>query len=113
MLERMYSTMGSLARRTEQAAANLEQSAASMEQIGSTVRQTSDHTAEAAKVAGHNAEVATGGWPVKPSVPGAELGFTSNEAFHLHTLPKRIVIVGRGYVAVEFASMTSIWWFSV
>lgn len=49
--------------------------------------------------------IATGGWPVKPSIPGAELALTSNEAFHLATLPKRIVIVGGGYIAVEFASI--------
>jgi len=49
--------------------------------------------------------IATGGWPVKPSMPGAELGFTSNEAFHLDTLPGRIVVVGGGYIAVEFASI--------
>ncbi len=49
--------------------------------------------------------IATGGWPVKPPIPGAELGITSNEAFHLTELPKRIVIVGGGYVAVEFASI--------
>jgi len=49
--------------------------------------------------------IATGGWPVKPSIPGAALGFTSNEAFHLAGLPARIVIVGGGYVAVEFASI--------
>ena len=57
-----------LSSRTEQAAANLEQSAASMEQIGATVRQTSDHTAEAARVAGHNAEVAAGGGAVMREV---------------------------------------------
>ena len=49
--------------------------------------------------------IATGGWPVKPALPGAELAFTSNEAFHLDTLPKRMVIVGGGYIAVEFASI--------
>ena len=49
--------------------------------------------------------IATGGWPVKPALPGAELAFTSNEAFHLVTLPKRMVIVGGGYIAVEFASI--------
>jgi glutathione reductase (NADPH) len=49
--------------------------------------------------------IATGGWPVRPSIPGAELGFTSNEAFHLPRLPRRIVIIGGGYVAVEFASI--------
>ena len=49
--------------------------------------------------------IATGGWPVKPALPGAELAFTSNQAFHLDTLPKRMVIVGGGYIAVEFASI--------
>ncbi len=49
--------------------------------------------------------LATGGWPVKPDIPGAELAFTSNEAFHLPTLPRRIVIIGGGYIAVEFASI--------
>jgi len=49
--------------------------------------------------------VATGGWPVKPDIAGAELGFTSNEAFHLAQMPARVVIVGGGYIAVEFASI--------
>ena len=49
--------------------------------------------------------IATGGWPVKPDIPGAALGFTSNEAFSLSTLPQRILIVGGGYIAVEFASI--------
>jgi len=49
--------------------------------------------------------VATGGWPVKPEIPGANLAFTSNEAFHLAELPRRVVVVGGGYIAVEFASI--------
>jgi glutathione reductase (NADPH) len=50
--------------------------------------------------------VATGGTPVVPRhLPGAELGITSNEAFHLERLPSRIVIVGGGYIAVEFANI--------
>lgn len=49
--------------------------------------------------------IATGGWPVRPDIPGATLGFTSNEAFSLSTLPRRILIVGGGYIAVEFASI--------
>jgi len=49
--------------------------------------------------------IATGGWPVKPSIPGAALGFTSNEAFHLPSLPRRALIIGGGYIAVEFASI--------
>jgi glutathione reductase (NADPH) len=49
--------------------------------------------------------VATGSWPVKPDIPGADLAITSNEAFHLEKLPRRALIVGGGYIAVEFASI--------
>jgi len=49
--------------------------------------------------------IATGGHPVIPSIPGCELAITSNEAFHLPELPKRIAIVGAGYIAVEFAGI--------
>ena len=54
----------------------------------------------------HSAEtilVATGGWPVMPELPGIELAISSNEAFDLPQLPERIVIVGGGYIACEFA----------
>jgi glutathione reductase (NADPH) len=48
--------------------------------------------------------IATGGKPWRPrELPGCELAITSNEAFHLEQLPKRIVIAGGGYIAVEFA----------
>ncbi|MFD1509085.1 glutathione-disulfide reductase [Lacimonas salitolerans] len=47
--------------------------------------------------------LAVGGWPVLPEVKGAELGITSNEIFHLDKLPERILIVGGGYIACEFA----------
>ena len=49
--------------------------------------------------------VATGSWPQKPDIPGAELGITSNEAFFLDRLPGRALVVGGGYIAVEFASI--------
>jgi glutathione reductase (NADPH) len=49
--------------------------------------------------------VATGGWPVVPPIAGAELSITSNEAFYLESLPERIVIVGGGYIGVEFAGI--------
>ena len=49
--------------------------------------------------------VATGSWPQLPDIPGKELGITSNEAFHLDQLPERALIVGGGYIAVEFASI--------
>jgi len=47
--------------------------------------------------------IATGGWPFIPEIPGAEHVITSNEAFHLETLPDHITVVGGGFIAVEFA----------
>ena len=47
--------------------------------------------------------VAVGGHPVVPEFPGSELAITSNDLFHLDTLPKSILIVGGGYIACEFA----------
>ena len=49
--------------------------------------------------------VATGARPSMPPIPGIELAITSNEAFHLPKLPGRILIVGGGYIAVEFAGI--------
>ncbi len=49
--------------------------------------------------------VATGGHPVKPDIPGAGHAITSNEAFHLKELPASVLIVGGGYIAVEFAGI--------
>jgi len=49
--------------------------------------------------------IATGARPVKPPLPGADLAITSNEAFQLPALPKRVVMVGGGYIAVEFAGI--------
>lgn len=49
--------------------------------------------------------VATGARPQVPAIPGAELGITSNEVFHLDSLPKRLLVVGGGYIANEFAGI--------
>ncbi len=49
--------------------------------------------------------IAVGGWPSMPEVPGIEHAISSNEAFHLPQLPKSILIVGGGYIAVEFAGI--------
>ena len=49
--------------------------------------------------------IATGGWPQIPEIPGRELAISSNEAFYLKTLPKRVLVVGGGYIAVEFAGI--------
>lgn len=49
--------------------------------------------------------IATGGWPTVPDVPGKELTVTSNEIFDLPEFPKRLLVVGGGYIASEFASI--------
>jgi glutathione reductase (NADPH) len=50
--------------------------------------------------------IATGARPSVPAaIPGIELAITSNEAFHLPELPKRVLVVGGGYIAVEFAGI--------
>ncbi len=49
--------------------------------------------------------IAVGGWPQVPEFPGSEHGITSNEAFHLEKLPKSVMVVGGGYIAVEFAGI--------
>lgn len=49
--------------------------------------------------------IATGAQPTVPPIPGVELAITSNEAFHLEKLPESILIVGGGYIAVEFAGI--------
>jgi glutathione reductase (NADPH) len=49
--------------------------------------------------------IATGGWPAVPDIPGREHAITSNEAFYLPERPNRVLVVGGGYIAVEFASI--------
>jgi len=49
--------------------------------------------------------IATGGRPLRPDIPGAELGFVSDDMFFLPERPERVVILGSGYIAVEFASI--------
>ncbi len=49
--------------------------------------------------------IATGGWPHIPQFPGSEHAITSNEIFDLESFPERLVIVGGGYIAVEFAGI--------
>jgi glutathione reductase (NADPH) len=49
--------------------------------------------------------ISTGAWPSMPDLPGIKHAISSNEAFHLDKLPKRVTIVGGGYIAVEFAGI--------
>jgi glutathione reductase (NADPH) len=62
--------------------------------------------AEGSQVRANKVLISTGGWPHPgPKIPGLEHAISSNEAFKLKDLPKRIVIQGGGYIAVEFANI--------
>ena len=85
-----------------------------VERVGATVLKTravieDPHTlrlANGKKVTARYILIATGGAPNHgPDIPGIEHVISSNEAFHLETLPKRIVIQGGGYIALEFAGI--------
>ena len=79
-----------------------------------------DHFLERAEITGPNSVVlkasgrtitartiliATGARPQMPAFPGAEHCLTSNEVFHLETLPRRVVVAGAGYIAMEFSGI--------
>ena len=49
--------------------------------------------------------IAVGGRPWKPEIPGIDLAITSDEAFHLEYLPKRVAVIGGGFIACEFAGI--------
>jgi glutathione reductase (NADPH) len=65
------------------------------------------HTVEVAgrSYTAENILIATGSWPETPDIPGIEHVISSNEALDLEALPRHIVIVGGGYIAVEFAGI--------
>jgi glutathione reductase (NADPH) len=88
---------------------NLE--GAGAEIIMERARLLDRHTVELGggrKVTAGHILIATGATPFLPRhLPGHELAITSNEVFHLERLPSRMVIVGGGYIAVEFAGILS------
>ena len=49
--------------------------------------------------------IAVGGHPLRPDMPGCDLGIISDDAFHLKALPRRVMLIGAGYIAVEFAGI--------
>ena len=65
------------------------------------------HTIEVAgrRVTAEHIVIATGGHPVRPDIEGAEHGIVSDEAFYLPEMPRRVVLVGGGYISVEFAGI--------
>ncbi|MFO1034737.1 MAG: glutathione-disulfide reductase [Hyphomicrobiales bacterium] len=86
---------------------NLEASGAEL--IHERATLVDAHTVQLAsgrKVTAGHILIATGATPFIPQhLPGRDLAITSNDAFHLERLPRRIVIVGGGYIAVEFAGI--------
>ncbi|HZD52273.1 MAG TPA: glutathione-disulfide reductase [Woeseiaceae bacterium] len=62
-------------------------------------------TVEGRRLAADRIVIATGGHPIVPDVPGAELGFTSDDFFDLDRRPERVAVVGSGYVSVELAGV--------
>ncbi len=56
-------------------------------------------------ISAENILIATGSWPVKASIPGHEHTYTSNEFFYMDQFPSRAIVVGAGYIAVEFAGI--------
>jgi len=87
---------------------NLQNAGADL--VHARARLTDAHTVELVgkerSVTAEKILIATGGRPVLPqALEGIEHAITSNEAFHLPSLPTRILIVGGGYIAVEFAGI--------
>lgn len=80
---------------------------AGVELLESRARVVDAHTIAVAgrRVSAEKILLATGGWPFVPHFHGAEHVITSNEAFHLSALPKRPLVVGGGYISVEFAGI--------
>jgi glutathione reductase (NADPH) len=81
--------------------------AAGCEVLWGHARVVDPHTVEmdGKTFTAENILIAVGGWPHVPDFPGKEHVVTSNEMFFLDTLPKEAVIVGGGYIAVEFAGI--------
>jgi glutathione reductase (NADPH) len=75
--------------------------------IEARARLADAHTVEidGRRITADHILIATGGTPERPKIPGIEHSITSNEAFHLPKLPKHVVVVGGGYIAVEFAGI--------
>ncbi len=65
------------------------------------------HTIEVAgkRITAETIVIATGGYPERPDIPGAGLGIVSDDAFYLKTMPNHVVMIGSGYIAVEFAGI--------
>ena len=81
--------------------------AAGVTRIEGRARLVDAHTVEVGseRYTAEHILVATGSWPTLPRVPGIEHAISSNEAFHLDRMPEQPIVVGGGYIAVEFAGI--------
>ncbi|ALM52606.1 glutathione reductase [Halomonas huangheensis] len=75
--------------------------------INGRARVVDAHTVEVAgeQISAEKILVAVGGWPWVPDFPGKEHTLNSNQIFDLDSFPKRFLVLGGGYIAVEFASI--------
>jgi glutathione reductase (NADPH) len=87
--------------------ANLEKAGVAIHRSRAELRDahTIELVPEGRKITAERILIAVGGTPFVPEFDGSELAITSNEAFHLDELPDRIIVVGGGYIAVEFAGI--------
>lgn len=78
-----------------------------IDRIQGYARFVDSHTLEAhgAQYSADHIVIATGGQPIVPQVPGAELGITSDGFFQLYEQPKRVAIIGGGYIGVELSGV--------
>jgi glutathione reductase (NADPH) len=83
----------------------LQQSGATVITGRATVLDAHTVVIDTAQYTAERIVIATGGWPSVPNIPGKQHVVTSDDMFFLEQLPKRIIIVGGGYIAVEFASI--------
>ncbi|MEW8067935.1 MAG: glutathione-disulfide reductase [Candidatus Thiodiazotropha endolucinida] len=78
-----------------------------IDEITGYARFTDAHTldVEGKQLSADHIVIASGSYPVVPSMPGAEYGITSDGFFALEELPQRVAVVGSGYIAVEIAGL--------
>ncbi len=84
---------------------NLEASGVRIYPARATIEDAHHIRVDGEKISAAYILIAVGGTPFKPAIAGSDYAITSNEAFHLETLPEHITIIGGGYIAVEFAGI--------
>jgi glutathione reductase (NADPH) len=84
---------------------NLEASGVEILQGRAVVKDANTVTLDGRDITAKYILVAVGGTPFMPQIDGIEHAISSNEAFHIETLPQNIIVVGGGYIAVEFAGI--------